>query len=261
MKYVFKDIQNIKDRLNKHNFVLLLDFDLTLSPLVKNPNHAFLPKNTKDNLKKIVSKIPVVIITGRKLSDIKKRVNLKNILYVGNHGLEHNLNKKYEIIPLSISIKKALLETKKELIRICKIYPELVFEDKKYSLALGYRLIRKNKIHSLKSIFRKIQKDIERDSLLEIRLNKKTFELLPKVKANKGTACLLALKITQNRLYKKLIPIYVGDGQTDEDAFVVLKKDGITIRVGKDNKSSAKWYLKNQKEVSLFLKWLLSFVN
>jgi trehalose 6-phosphate phosphatase len=261
MKYVFKDISNIKNRLKKHNFVLLLDFDLTLSPLAKNPEHAFLPKTTKDNLKRITSLIPVVIITGRKLSDIKKRINVKNILYVGNHGLEHNLNKKYAVIALSIATKKALLKAKQKLFKICRTYPEIIFEDKKYAFALGYRLVRKDKIDSLESIFRKIQKDINQESLLETRLEKKTFELRPRIKVDKGTACLLALKITQTKLHKKLIPIYIGDSQTDEDAFVVLKKDGITIRVGKNNKSSAKWYLKNQKEVSLFLKRLLSFMN
>lgn len=261
MKYVFKDLSNIKNRLKKHNPVLLLDFDLTLSPLAKNPKHTFLPKTTKNNLKRIASLIPVVIITGRKLSDIKKRVNIKNILYVGNHGLEHNLNKKYEVVTLSIATKKALLKVKKGLIKICKIYPELVFEDKKYALALGYRLVEKNKIKSLESIFRKIMKDIKRDGFLEARLEKKTFELRPRIKVDKGTACLLTLKIIQNKLHKKLTSIYIGDGKTDEDAFLVLQKNGITICVGKNNKSLAKWYVHNPKEVNLFLEWLLSVLG
>mgnify|MGYP001616814615 CR=1 FL=1 len=94
MKYVFKDLVNIKKKIKKSGFTLLLDFDLTLSPLSKNPNNAFLPKDTKDILKKIISYVPVVVITGRKLSDIKRKVNIKNMLYVGNHGLENNLSKK-----------------------------------------------------------------------------------------------------------------------------------------------------------------------
>ena len=93
MKYIFKDLEKIKQKIKKLNFILLLDFDLTLSPLAKNPNHAFLPKSTKEKLKEIISRVPVVIITGRKLGDIKKKVNIKDMLYVGNHGLEHNLNK------------------------------------------------------------------------------------------------------------------------------------------------------------------------
>lgn len=260
MKYVFKDLANIKKRIKKSNFALLLDFDLTLSPLAKNSSRAFLPKNTKEKLKEIVSRIPVVIVTGRKLSDIKRKVNIKGMLYAGNHGLEHNLSKKYKT-RISIPIKKALLKAKKELIKKCKTYSGVVFEDKKYAFALGYRLVRKNKIKSLESIFKKTMENIKQGGFLEARLEKKTFELRPKVKVNKGTVCLLALKTIQNKLGKEVAPIYVGDGQTDEDAFSILRKSGITIRVGKNNKSSAKWYLRNQLEVNSFLEWLFSIVN
>lgn len=260
MKYVFKDLKKIKKKIRKSNFALLLDFDLTLSPLAKNPNHAFLPKSTKEKLKEIAYHVPVVIITGRKLGDIKKKVNIKNMLYVGNHGFEHNLNKKDKIF-ISIPTQKALLKARKELVKKCKTYSGLVFEDKKYAFALGYRLVQKNKIKSLESIFRKTIKDINHDGLLEAHLEKKTFEIRPKVKVNKGTVCLLALKTIQNKLNRKIIPIYIGDGQTDEDAFSVLQKSGITIRVGKNDKSLAKWYLRNQSEVGSFLDWLSSIMN
>ena len=132
MKYIFKDLEKIKQKIKKLNFILLLDFDLTLSPLAKNPNHAFLPKSTKEKLKEIISRVPVVIITGRKLGDIKKKVNIKDMLYVGNHGLEHNLNKKNKIF-IPIPVKRALSEAKKELKQKCKVYPKIVFEDKKYA--------------------------------------------------------------------------------------------------------------------------------
>lgn len=257
MKYVFQDLANLKKRIKKSNFILLLDFDLTLSPLAKNPNRAFLPKSTKEKLRKFVSYVPVVIITGRELIDIKKKVNIKGMLYVGNHGLEHNLNKKYKTY-IPIPVKKVLLKAKKELVKKCKTYSDVVFEDKKYAFAFGYRLVRKNKIKSLEYIFRKTMKDIKHDGLLEARLEKKTFEIRPKVKVNKGTACLLALKTIQNKLDRKVIPIYIGDGKTDEDAFRVLSR-GITIKVGKSKSSLANYYLHNTQEVKKFLAWLLSF--
>lgn len=260
MKYVFKDLANIEKKIKRSNFALLLDFDLTLSPLAKNPNRAFLPKSTKEKLKKIVPRIPIVVITGRKLSDIKRKVNIKGMLFVGNHGLEHNLDKKHKTF-IPIPNQEALLKAGKELVKKCKTYSGIVFEDKKYAFALGYRLVEKDKIRSLESILRKTKRDINLEGILEARLEKKTFEIRPRIKVNKGTACVLALKIIQNKLYKKIVPIYIGDGQTDEDAFSVLRKSGITIRVGKNNKSSAKWYLRNQKEVNYFFEWLLSILN
>ena len=182
------------------------------------------------------------------------------MFYIGNHGLEHNLNKEEKTF-ISVPIKKVLFEVRKELVKKCKTYSGIVFEDKKYAFAFGYRLAGKDKVKSLESIFRKTIKDINHGGLLEARLEKKTFEIRPKIKVNKGTSCILALKFIQNKSGRKVVPIYIGDGQTDEDAFSIIQKSGITIRVGKNNKSSAKWYLRNQKEVDYFLEWLLSIVN
>jgi trehalose-phosphatase len=255
MKYVFENLSSIERKIGKKSLALFLDFDLTLSPLAKNPNNAFLPEPTKVNLKKIASLIPVVIITGRKLSDIKKRANIKNILYVGNHGLEHNLNKIKQSALIPTYMKNALLKAKGELMEIRRAYPEMIFEDKKYAVALGYRNVREKDIISLESILKKMERDINLEGTLEAHLEKKTFELRPKMEVSKGTSSLLALKIIQNRLRKEVVPIYIGDGETDENAFKVLK-NGITIHVGKNNDSSARWYVHNPREVNLFLKWL-----
>lgn len=254
MKYVFRDIVNIK-KILKNNIVLLLDFDLTLSPLAQNPTHAFLPKNIKGYLTKIIKHTPIVIITGRKLSDIKKKVNIKGMLYAGNNGMEHNLNIKYKIsADISVASKKALLRTKREMKKINKKYPEIIFEDKKYSIALGYRQIKSTKIQSVELLFKKIQNEIRKEGLLETHLDKKTFEVRLKNRINKGTACLMAISILQNKLHKRIIPIYIGDSRTDEDAFKILKTRGMTIKVGRNKNSTAKWYLRNQAEVITFLR-------
>ena len=54
----------------------------------------------------------------------------------------------------------------------------------------------------------------------------------------------------------KLIRIYIGDDQTDEDAFSVLGKDDISIRVGLKKGSRAQYYCRGSGEVVTFLKML-----
>ena len=257
MKYVFQDLENIKRKIKTQGFVVFLDFDLTLSPLAKDPTRAFLSKPTKKLLKGLRKHMPAIIITGRKLGDIKKRVGIRGMLYIGNHGLEHNLNGTNTAFKISPIVRKALSKIKRRLAGIRKSYPGIVFENKKFSIALGYRKIEPRHIRSLESLFRRMQNLVQTEDILETRLDKKTFEVRPKTGINKGTACTLALKAIQGKYHKKFTPIYIGDSKTDEDAFVALERNGITIRVGKSNKSKAKWYLRNQKEVNKFLGWLL----
>ena len=254
MKYVFKDLENIKNKLKKHNFVLLLDFDLTLSPLVKNPANAILPKDTRILLKKLADKIHVVIITGRTLQDIKKRIKLNNIMYIGSHGLEYEVKGVTKTIQLSTLSNQGLKDTKKKFLQIKRKYSGVIVEDIKLTLALHYRLL----LPQDKSVFladiKKIQMGLEKYNLSGT-IYKKTLEVRPKIKEDKGTASLFMLKKFGNP--KQVI--YIGDGKTDEDAFRALPQ-GITIRVGKSKQSLAKYYVRDIREVKKFLVYLLSIV-
>ena len=261
MKYIFKNLSEIKNKLAKRHLALLLDFDLTLSPLARDPRHAYLPKAAKNKIGKVVQHIPVVIITGRALGEIKKKANIKKVFYIGSHGLEYNLNGKQEAIAVPNTMLQALKKAQKKFLKISKKYPNIILETKKYSVALGYRMVRPSQIRPLEFSFRKMAVKIKKEGLLSARLDKKTFELRPKVKIDKGVASLFALKTIQNKFHKRFLPIYIGDSQTDEDAFKVLDKRGITVRVGRNKKSAAKWYLKNQKEVNRFLEWLANLLS
>ena len=255
MKYVFKDLSDIKRRLNKSNFALLLDFDLTLSPLAKNPTKAILPEDTRILIKKLSKYIHIAVITGRTINDIKKRIKLNNITYVGNHGLEYEVGGVVRSTRLSTGSQKGLKNIKKKFLDIKRKYSGVFVEDKKLTLALHYRLLLPQDKSAFVANIKKIQTEIKNCGLRKI-LYKKTLEVRTKAKENKGTASLFILKEFNNP--KQVI--YIGDGKTDEDAFHVLPQD-ITIRVGKSKHSFAKYYVRNTKEVKKFLVWLLSTLN
>jgi len=52
----------------------------------------------------------------------------------------------------------------------------------------------------------------------------------------------------------EVVPLYIGDDVTDEDAFRALGDKGITVRVGELEGSRAKYYLKDTNEVFMLLK-------
>src|SRR3990167_9721737 len=91
MKYIFTQQKELARKLNSPDFILLLDFDLTLSPLAKNPANAILPDDTRILLKKLSNYIYIAIITGRTINDIKKRIKLNDLSFIGKHGLEYEV--------------------------------------------------------------------------------------------------------------------------------------------------------------------------
>jgi trehalose 6-phosphate phosphatase len=80
---------------------------------------------------------------------------------------------------------------------------------------------------------------------------KMVFEIRPKSNVHKGTAVLELLEEVKK---DKFLPLYMGDDKTDEDAFRVLNRRGITIFVGFSGNSSAQYYVNDPFEVYQFLK-------
>ena len=62
---------------------------------------------------------------------------------------------------------------------------------------------------------------------------KKVLELRPPVEWDKGKAALWFLRKQEILMGKgNVLPVYIGDDSTDEDAFEALKNKGITVFVG-----------------------------
>src|SRR3989338_3570703 len=77
-----------------------------------------------------------------------------------------------------------------------------------------------------------------------------TFEIMPGSEWTKGEC---ARHIYDATAKGSALAIYIGDSLTDEDAFRVFAKSGITIRVGKSHTSFAKYYFKSRSGVNRFL--------
>ncbi len=90
MVHLYKDWNRIESRFKKATVPLFLDYDGTLTPIVDHPDRAVLSEQMKNVLISL-SNLPgirMAVVSGRSLSDLKKRIGIKKIVYVGNHGLE-----------------------------------------------------------------------------------------------------------------------------------------------------------------------------
>ena len=68
---------------------LFLDFDGVLAPIVPNRNDAYPPAETRAELRRLVARYALVaVVSGRAGDDVRERVAVDGVVYVGSHGLE-----------------------------------------------------------------------------------------------------------------------------------------------------------------------------
>jgi alpha,alpha-trehalase len=234
---------------------LLFDFDGTITPIVERPDFASLSQEITELLKILARRYKIGVISGRSLAEIKRLVGLKGIYYSGNHGLEIS----------GPGLKLVKLQTKRArslITDVCKkLSKELggisgaIIKNKRLTASVHYRLVARGKIKSLKEIFEKTVKPYVDSGAVRVSHGKKVFEIMPNIDWDKGKAVLWIMNVVDPE--GKLVPVYIGDDRTDEDAFLALQKRGITILVSeKPKKSHAKFYLKNVDEVKEFLEKL-----
>lgn len=252
---IWRSIDKVLEELKKSPIkILMLDFDGTLSPIADSPKQSKLSHKNKTLLTKISKKrnIYIVIISGRSLKDIKKKVGLKNITYAGNHGLEGDVLGEEYLYPVPKKIYTTIKEIYKKLKNINNEFPGSLIENKKLSLSFHYRNVEHKSTNQFKLKVNNLLRPFIKDKLIYVLPDKKVFDIFPNVKCNKGTFARLILNKIHKKTNTKPAVMYIGDDITDEIAFKALK-DQITIKVGKA-KTKAKYKITNTKDVAEFLR-------
>lgn len=257
MRHVSDMGEKLEKEIERRTVFLFLDYDGTLTPIVDMPEQAILPKKTKEIFKALSenNQCRVAIISGRALRDIKKLVGLKGIIYVGNHGLE--IDAPGIVLPSFIfpRIKVIMRNIKNDLKKRLLGMKGIFLEDKGITLSIHYRLATKASFIKMQSVFKETVRPYLARGKIKINKGKKVFEIRPSTQWNKGYAVLCLLeRLAASHGEKDALPIYIGDDATDEDAFKVLRKRGITIFVGRPRNSAADYFLNDTKEVADFLK-------
>ncbi len=260
MRYVFPDLKRIKKDLEGKYLFLFLDCDGTLAPIADTPDEAVIPQKTKSLLGLLSQKknYSTAIISGRAMGEIKKIIGLKNIIYSGNHGFQIEGPGIKRELAVPRGYKKILQRIKVELKKNLSGVKGTFVEDKKLSLALHFRLAGKRHLPFIKDAFRKSTILYLAKNKIKISSGKKILEIRPPVHWDKGkiVSWLLARQASMLK-NNNILPIYIGDDLTDEDAFRELKGKGLAIFVGKPANSKADYYLNNTEEVTEFLRFIV----
>lgn len=260
-EYLFGDINktHYKKLAHDHKIALFMDFDGTLVPIRENPAECFLSEKIKQQLRSLADSehVCLTIMSGRSLADVRKRVGIRKIYYGGNHGfdisgpgLKYTHEKALSSEPLMRHVKRRL---KHEIEGIQGAW----IEDKKFTVSLHFRSVKKQYLPSVKKVFYKVAREYLQNRSLGVIKGKKVLELTPRLTWDKGRAVRWILHLLNNGW----LPIYVGDDTTDETAFAALKKGGITIRVGKSKSTRAKYYVKGYWEIPQLLEIIKSYAK
>ncbi|KAK9698719.1 hypothetical protein RND81_08G126200 [Saponaria officinalis] len=254
---------------------IFLDYDGTLSPIVDDPDCAFMTDDMRNAVRNVAKYFPTAIISGRSRDQVCEMVGLAELHYAGSHGMDimgpnHNVSNAHsnltdlqgkdvslfqparEFLPMIDEVFKTLVEITKD-IKGAKV------ENHKFCTSVHYRNVNEKSWPTIAQRVHDVLKDYPR---LRLTHGRKVLEIRPVIDWDKGKAVEFLLESLDLSNRDDVLPIYIGDDRTDEDAFKVLRerKQGYGILVSPIPKETKAFYsLKDPSEVKLFLKALVKW--
>ncbi|KAL6841957.1 hypothetical protein ACP4OV_028469 [Aristida adscensionis] len=247
--------------------VMFLDYDGTLSPIVRDPDTAVMTDEMREAVRGVAEHFPTAIVSGRCRDKVFNFVKLAELYYAGSHGMDikgptaqskHTKAKAEAVLCQPASeFLPVIEEVYRELTAMTESIPGARVEHNKFCLSVHFRCVQEEKWDDLDDQVRSVLKEYP-----DLRLTKgrKVLEIRPSIKWDKGNALQFLLECLGFADSNNVFPIYIGDDRTDEDAFKVLRNmgQGIGILVTKIPKeTSASYSLREPSEVKEFLRKLV----
>jgi trehalose-phosphatase len=252
LKPLWLSVGNLCDRLRQARTLYLgIDFDGTLTPIAEHPSAVNLSPRAHEVLERLSKRegVRLAILSGRTLDDLKDKIQLKNVFYVGSTGLEteDESGRRESNLGPNQGIPNELVQ---ELENWCLRFPGSWLESKHNSCALHYRSV----APSLQPAFgagvrRRIRPFASQATLVH---GKAVFEVMPAGGGDKAAA--LAKWIPQDA--NNATVMYFGDDTHDEPVHgMVRQRGGFAVAIGRIV-SQAEYVLPTPGDVVWFLEWL-----
>jgi trehalose 6-phosphate phosphatase len=222
----------LPDGLTTGRPAVFFDFDGTLSDIVNDPDAAVPALGATEALQKLSARCPVAILSGRDLADVTERIGLPGLWYAGSHGFEltapdgthHQNDEAAAAIPV---LEKAAARLRDQLGSI----PGVAVEHKRFGVAVHYRNAARDRVGEVAAAVRAAG----RHDALRVTTGREVIELRPDIDWDKGKTLRWVIDHLQEAAPEDadapLVPIYLGDDITDEDAFDAVRDDGVPIVV------------------------------
>jgi trehalose-phosphatase len=234
--------------------LLLFDFDGTLVEFAPVPGAVSLPESRREWLERIATRPDAVLgfVSGRRLDDLRSRVDVAGAWYAGLHGLELHLAGEplvrhpalEEFTPLALALANRFAS------RVD--WPGVWIEYKGASVAVHWREAATEDGMAARAALATTADEPEFRGRLRLLDGDHICEALPDVPWDKGRA----VEAMQERVAQDdaVAPwtVFVGDDWTDEHAFEALGTQGVSVCVGQ-RPSKAHFRLATPSVVEEFL--------
>jgi trehalose-phosphatase len=195
----------------------------------------------------------VGIVSGRSLADVRRLVRIPAAAYAGCHGLEIAWRGFRFRHPRAEKLLPVIKRVTRDLRRQTSTLRGVLVEPKGLTVSLHYRLADPAIVPTLKDLFAQVAREAPG---LEILRGKKVLELRPRVGWGKAKAVELLHGLLGRSLGRQpALTLYLGDDETDEEAFRVLRGRAISVAVGR-GRTRAAYHLREPAAVQAFLSWL-----
>lgn len=251
------------ERLSRRKTLYAFDFDGTLSPIVPRPDDARASPETNALLSSLSALVPTAILTGRGTDDLRRRLEFTPLYLVGDHGSEGLPDAMHRSLADSVSStggdarhREVVLAWRAQWDALLgsAIGPDgssdgIVVEAKKYSLSIHYRMApdaaaARDALDAAIALL---------DPVPRVIGGKFVYNLLPEGAPDKGRALALLVQHEQCE-----VAFFIGDDVTDEAAFVNAPASWVTVKVGADEASAARYFIARQEDIDRCLAMLLA---
>ena len=244
---------------------IFLDYDGTLTPIVNNPDAAFMSEHMRDAVRKVARLFPTAIISGRGREKVEQFVQLKELFYAGSHGMDiagprgaDNGTSSAALFQPAAQYEPLMRQLSEELWQAVRSVPGASVENNKFCVSVHYRNCAAGEYGGVLAAVEQVMLQYKD---LHVTRGRKVLEVRPRMDWNKGSA-LLHLVQMLGLEERDVFCLYIGDDRTDEDAFQVLAEtgtgNGILVST-KTKQTAGRWTLKDPAEVAAFLYRLVSW--
>ncbi|KFK44322.1 hypothetical protein AALP_AA1G243200 [Arabis alpina] len=245
--------------------VMFLDYDGTLSLITEDPDRAYITDEMREVVKEVAKHFKTAIVSGRSTDKVQSFVKLTGIHYAGSHGMDIKGPTKADKSTQQVMFQPArdYLPMIDEVVKILrektKSIPGASVEHNKFCLSVHFRRVDEKGWAALAEQVKLVLLEYPK---LRMTQGRKVLELRPSIKWDKGKALEFLLNSLGIAESKDVLPVYIGDDRTDEDAFKVLRErgQGLGIVVSKTPKKTyASYSLQDPSQVKEFLKRLVKW--